>query len=53
MIAALKIARKLLALAPAIRDAVKAMIEAFRKGDEPSARKAYEAARRAAFDARQ
>lgn len=53
MIEALRIARELLALAPAVRDAVKALVTAFRTGDDLAARRAYEAARRAAFAAKQ
>ena len=40
-------------LAPELRDAVVALIKALQSGDDDEARKAYEAARRAAFAARQ
>ena len=53
MIQALKIAGEILALAPALREAVKALVTAFRTGDDLAARRAYESARRAAFEARQ
>lgn len=53
MIEALKVARELLTLTPAVRDAVRALVSAFRTGDDLAARKAYEAGRRAAFAARQ
>jgi hypothetical protein len=53
VIEALKVAREILKLAPALRDAVVALVKAFRSGGDAEARKAYEAARRAAFEARQ
>ncbi len=40
-------------LAPELRDAVAALVRAFKSGDEAEARRAYEAARRVAFAGRQ
>jgi hypothetical protein len=49
----LALARLIWSLAPELRMAVAALVEALRDGDEEQARRAYEAARRAAFIARQ
>jgi hypothetical protein len=55
VIAALKIARELLTLAPIVREAIMGIVQAFKSGSDEDQRKAYEAARRAAvvaaFDA--
>jgi hypothetical protein len=40
-------------LAPELRDAIVALIKALQDGDDDEARRAYEAARRVAFMARQ
>jgi hypothetical protein len=49
VIAALKLAREILALAPIVREAVAGIVQAFRSGSEEDQRRAYEAARRAAI----
>lgn len=50
---AVAIIAAILRLAPELRDAVMALIRAVQGDDEKAAREAYEAARRAAFKARQ
>lgn len=50
---AIKAVALLLKLGPELRDAIVALIKALTAGDEVQARNAYEAARRAAFAARQ
>lgn len=49
---ALAIFRLVLTLAPVVRQAVGELIKALKAGDEDAARKAYEAARLAAFVAK-
>jgi hypothetical protein len=49
----LTIARIVWSLAPELQPAVVALINALKNGDEEEARRAYEAARRAAFILRQ
>lgn len=50
---AVSAAALILRLAPDLRDAIVALINALKNNDEDAARQAYEAARRAAFIARQ
>lgn len=52
-IGALTAASLIMRLAPELRDAIVALIKAFQGGDDEAARRAYEAAKRAAFVARQ
>jgi hypothetical protein len=52
-VSALKAATLVYRLAPEIRHAIVAMLNAFTEQDDEAAREAYEAARRAAFAARQ
>lgn len=49
----LSVIKLVLSLTPTLREAVVALVNALKNGDEEQARKAYEAARRAAFIARQ
>lgn len=49
----LAVARLIWSLAPELRLAVASLVKALRDGDEEEARRAYEAARRVAFIARQ
>jgi hypothetical protein len=53
VIEALNIARQILALAPLVRPPVLAIIKALKDNDDEAARKAFEAALRLAFVARQ
>jgi acyl-CoA reductase-like NAD-dependent aldehyde dehydrogenase len=53
MLEALKIARLILPLAKPLKDAILAIVAAVKSGDDEDVRKALEAARRAAFAARQ
>ena len=53
MIEAFQIASLILSLAPQLRVAVKSLVQAFKSGDELDIRRAYEAAARVAFAARQ
>lgn len=50
---AIKAVALVLQLGPELRDAIVALIKALQGGDEAAARRAYEAARRVAFVARQ
>jgi hypothetical protein len=50
---AIKAATLVFGLAPEIRNAIVALVNALTAGDDVEARRAYEAARRAAFIARQ
>ena len=50
---ALGAAALIMRLAPDLRDAIVALINALKSGDDEEARRAYEAARHAAFIARQ
>jgi hypothetical protein len=49
----LAVARLIWSLAPELRGAIVALIKALQSGDETESRRAYEAARRVAFAARQ
>jgi hypothetical protein len=53
VIEALQIARLILPLAKPLKDAIVAIVAAFKSGDDEDVRKALEGARRAAFAARQ
>lgn len=53
MIDVLSLAKLIIGLAPELRSAVVSLVKALRGDDDVAARAAYEAARRAAFKARQ
>lgn len=50
---ALSAAMLIYRLAPELRNAIVALVQALTKGEDEAARRAYEAARRVAFSARQ
>lgn len=53
MIEAFQIASLILSLAPQLRVAVRTLVQAFKTGDDLAVRRAFEAAARVAFAARQ